>query len=410
MAEQAASLKRPRVVDSSSLVVMQTEQSEVVKEPSKSSMPGKRVLFLCLMQNPSAKRPVVYSIREISVEDMIAGLLGEDFKEVYSWGGDEACYGMGCFNLGTGVYFLGGILRYKFPGQLSPYCPTGLSGEVLYIDISPHRASSSCLPPCPVPLEPMNSGKAFPIILELDGKFYVCANICRYFIPKPSFEVYDPCSGEWTPLEVPPFYRTTSVFYTTMIQSQVVVGKKICVTTRRASFAYDTVCGKWEACELFSELNTYILNHISGPPKCFSSCKTPYGKPFPFLGKAYVYDEDILIGIVPALESVAAYQLVEGKAQRMQALPDLHVDNWAYVDNRAYDDLIDLGGGFFCLMTHKYFRPDSGDMIELSLVTFEVSKVSEVVGDQFLRCEAMKPLTRTYYLNEPCIPVGSFTL
>lgn len=202
-----------------------------------------------------------------------------------------------------------------------------------------------------------------------------------------------------THLKSPPFFDFDNYegFYP---YSYVVIDRKLCVSTRYFSCAFDTGTKKWESCELFSD---YYNGAESGKKKCkekkyvdswleddLPTKRKNCGPPFPFAGRAILY-EDILLCSVPAFDDcVVAYQMVDGKVKRIQRL----LEN---VPSSAFQNIVDLGGGYFCcvLCTGKW----DDYKAELSFVTFKVSKIGGDVtvgalsDSSFLECGDVRTST-----------------
>lgn len=358
---------------------------------------------------------------------------------------DRDEYGVGCVNIGTRVFLVGGLKRDEEEDSSHIYTPISLSRTLHCYDLVPHkqlvhlRASSSLvgnghpsggihLPPLELHLKKeklrrMHAGTSTPILEEIDGLLCILCGPCtltgRYTLD-PCFEGHDPRTNKWSPLDTPPFYEYTSKYFFRQNphpSSHVVIDKKLCVSTRYASFAYDTRSGKWETCELFVG---FKVGRLSTPWEENEFCRSleserrgsidniKCGPPFAFYQKAIVYDGDILICNVSRDVSppLVAYQVAANrKVVRMQ--------NLIKVEWCVCDCLVDLGEGYFCYMYHTSIW--GKDKSDLTFVTFKVSRIVDgaVEADgpydaKFLTCKLISKFTKNINSLGTCFPTYSF--
>ncbi|KAL3505600.1 hypothetical protein ACH5RR_030982 [Cinchona calisaya] len=198
-------------------------------------------------------------------------------------------------------------------------------------------------------LKEMQSGKSDPIAVEILGKLYVFAGP-QY--SDPTFEVYDPDTNTWSALKSPPLLIKSSKYFhgfTDDPLASVVIGNKLCISSRHASFAYDTVEEKWE----------------------------------PF-----------------------AYQMGRGKVVKQQGL--LLVD--ASTD-ASWEYLVHLGGGYFCCM-YLMNQEKKDHEPNFSVVIFKISKTRRVSRSDkrasFLQGEVLSRRNQRIELERSSIPAFSF--
>lgn len=197
---------------------------------------------------------------------------------------------------------------------------------------------------------------------------------------KPSFEVYDPRTDTWSSLRSPPLFIESNEYFcggTTHQLSYVVIGNKLCISSRHASFAYDTVGGRWKPCKLFEGFNGDVGRGERGVEVSSNEFqdvlhvarKIPCGPPFSFRQGAILYDDDVLLCAATAPLLAVAYQMDRGKVVKQQGFlladaPDI-----------SCDFLVNLGGGYFCCICQNKYK----DEANLSLVTFKISKLGGVL-------------------------------
>ncbi|KAL3506645.1 hypothetical protein ACH5RR_032027 [Cinchona calisaya] len=373
-------------------------------------------LLVCFMVSDSPDLPMSYSIWSVPIEGLLTNYWASstNLRLLYSWANKHECYRRSFFKMGSRLYFFGGQMRDDVSRCFS--CSSvDLSKEVFYLDLSnptPERDLYRFV--LKYPLKGMQSSKSEPIAVEIGGKLYVLAGPPYSDpMPNPSFEVYDPCANTWSALKPPPLLVESSQYFhgwTADPLAYVVIGKKLCISSQRASFAYDTVRGRWEGCKLFDGLyGRHALRTLWGGNVFGNADEIRCGSPFAFQKGAIIYDGDILIcaGTPPFL--AVAYHLYFGKAVKKQGLV---LENNA--PNKSCDYLVHLGGGFFCCM----YQMDSKNKVEgkskFSLVTFKISKLSGALKSDpksnFLYGEVVSRSNHKIHVGRPFVPIFSFTV
>ncbi|KAL3506638.1 hypothetical protein ACH5RR_032020 [Cinchona calisaya] len=379
---------------------------------------SKKCFFVCFMSYDSSGEAVLYSIWSVP----LSVLLGdpnesprkcEKLEFLHSWAHRYESFGRSCIALGTRLYYLGGEDRDD-RNSFTPFSGYFLSHDLLYFDLCEMQNQCSCssysFGYMVHRLPRMQSGKAKPIVVEIGGKLYVLAGApynCDS-IPNPSFEVFDPCDNSWSTLESPPLLVRSSKYFVGGNRehlSFVVIGNRLCVSSEHASFAYDIMENKWEACKLFDDFRpcyrglhssySFRGNVLGRNPWERNADEIVCGPPFAFAGGAILYDEDILICVEPFSYPVIAYQMVDGKVFRKQELlPEI-------IPRTSFFSLVQLGEGYFCY-TYS-MDPKEDDEPNLSIVSFEVSKVGGVVKDdgaaKFLEVRVMRKLKQRIELD-----------
>lgn len=369
----------------------------------------KRV-HVCLMPIRGFPKHMWYSFRSFS----IAGLIGDSSSEDEDEGektlervtfkrDPNLPFGMCFICVGDVLYGVGGLV---FDELARPVPCRKASLELNCLSLHDRSVKQKCS---------MRAGKSGSLVVEIGGFIYVLAGHPFARDPRDiTFEVYDPCNDEWTRLKSPPFFgfgaRLDFLGY-----SYVVIDRKLCVSTRYFSCAFDTGTKKWESCELFRDYynGAGSKNKKCKEKKCLDSWRGKYrpekgencGPPFPFLGRAILCD-DILLCHVPYFDAcVVAYQMVDGKVKRIQHL----LEN---VPSRALQNIVDLGGGYFCcvLCTGEWddYKAD------VSFVTFKVSKIGgdgtmgALSDSSFLECGDVRTTTWTLRTKSFCQCAYSF--
>lgn len=379
--------------------------------PKRQNSEPEKHLFVCFMSVEIPAKPLLYTVKSIPLSSLSGSSSSEhdiQLKDVVVWSDSTIPYAMGFVRTRDLLYGVGGaILDEKLSYLLNQ---DFLVRELRFTHLPPggnsylHRKTTSS----------MRWGKHFPIVVEIGDLIYALSQppFLDSGLRDRVFEVYDPSKDEWTSLDGPPFLDTDTAYY--MPYSYVVIGKKLCVSTRGASCAFDTENRTWGACDLFSDYygsddlsseESYGSDDPSSEERYnimrllpLEECPDQIGFPFPFVRNAIFYEDFLLCNVPYSKPPVVAFKILNGKVVRKLPL----LDNG--IQRGPNTNFVDLGGGEFCLVCQRR-RWDDGS-VELTVVKFKVRKGE----DGGLGCADVTESTFKFSTAPVCMSTYAFAL
>ncbi|CAL5408388.1 unnamed protein product [Camellia sinensis] len=292
--------------------------------------------------------------------------------------------GMGCGNLGSKIFFVGGQKPqknlYGTEGEkdsdasssprysLYEYSSKVFVREKVRCDFHPVSESDSLL-----------SGKASPLVLPVGKSLYVLAGAPVYAVPDLPFEKYnydnETSTWKWSELPRPPFLDPNCEYFEDSDYcAHAVIADKIHVSTSSSSFTFDTDAKEWKTCTMFGDARPWTEDIEYPPPfewmnypnkRSEQSCRG--GAPFGFDGGSVLYDVNILICVDLCEGFVVAHQLDEDwKVKESKHVKDLELPSHA-----ISACLAEISPGFLCLVV-SCFDHNQDYKTWISMTSFRV--------------------------------------
>ncbi|XP_061999946.1 uncharacterized protein LOC133717275 isoform X2 [Rosa rugosa] len=316
--------------------------SEKVKKTTKKlkleEEEAKKSLYICFVEQREGGS-VAIVVRTIKLSDLLSSDDEElQLRQVAYKAGEDVPDFVGCAVFGSQIIFAGGVSPSLGSGHRFP----PLSCELWNRDVHAFEVHDNVFRKMDATLQ---TGKFFPMMVELGGKVYALSY--KLIAEPPSFEVFDPKIGLWKGLPQPPFFQPRSPYDSHTSFFYAIAGTKMFVSHDKCPvFCFDVA---------HPDTEWRLVPTMCG------------GGPFPFMGKAFVLDlpehhddkKKIMFAYIHDTWRLGVYlfSLEEGQESIAQ-IGYLKLPWWPYeLGSAAGCHFVHIGGQKACILITQFNLP-----------------------------------------------------